>query len=93
MLPNKHYEVFHKLENMCDTHRAGVCTHSCVYTRPRVREQHLLLLFKRGSAQPGCILVGLRFRSTQVPSYDFLNLYGVSNSRFCRSFFLRNGSN
>jgi hypothetical protein len=48
--------------------------------------------FKRGvgSVQPGCILGGLRFWSTAI---RFLNLYGVFNSRFSTSFFLRNGSN
>ncbi len=40
-------------------------------------------LFKRGSAQPGCILGGLRFRNT---AYDSLKLYGVFDSRFCPRF-------
>ena len=41
-------------------------------------------LFKRGSAQPGCILGGLRFRSTAI---RFLNLYA---HRFYRVGLLKN---
>jgi hypothetical protein len=37
------------------------------------------LCFKRGSAQPGCIL---GVCGSGVPPYDFSNLYGVFNSRF-----------
>ena len=40
---------------------------------------HYMYCFKRGSAQPGCILGGC---GSGVPLYDFLNLYGVFNSRF-----------
>ena len=41
---------------------------------------------KRGSVQPGCILGGLRFDNSGVSPYDFLNLYGIFNSRFCINF-------
>ena len=43
-----------------------------------------IIFFKRESVQPGCIL-GLC--GSGVPPYEFLNLYGVFNSRFSNSFF------
>jgi hypothetical protein len=48
------------------------------------------LLFKRGSVQPGCILGGVRFRSTAI---RFFKLVWYFQQQVLREFFLRNGSN
>ena len=46
--------------------------------------------FKRGSAQPGCILGGLRFQSTAIRFFKFVWCF---QQQLFRKFFLRNGSN
>jgi hypothetical protein len=48
------------------------------------------IFLKRGSAQPGCILGGLRFRSTAIRFFKFVWCFRL---QVFHQFFLRNGSN
>jgi hypothetical protein len=48
------------------------------------------LYFKRGCAQPGCILGGLRFRSTTIRIFKIVWCFRL---QVFHKFFLRNGSN